>query len=252
MNLDDIARRLDAARETRTALTSFSAADPTFDMTAGYDVQRRRRAGRTIAGWKLALTSRAKQRQVGVATPLYGFLDAGDALDPGRPVDVGSLIAPRAEPELVFTMGDDLAGPHTTAAQVLAATDSIAAGIELIDSRYVDYRFSPADLIADNTSAATYLVGPGRPPQDLDLPVLGVVLANNGHIVDTAAGAAVMGHPAAAVAWLVRQLHIQEGCGLRRGQVVLSGGLTSAVPVTAGDTVTARFAHLGALTLDCR
>lgn len=252
MQLDEIARRLDEARQNASAITPFSDADPELDMTAGYRVQRRRRAERTIAGWKLALTSRAKQQQVGVDTPLYGFLEAGDALDPGQSMNLDALIAPRAEPELVFVMGDDIAGPSVTAVQVLAATATIAPGIEIIDSRYRDYRFAPGDLAADNTSAGAYLVGPGGVPQNLDLPRLGVVLTKNGELVETAAGAAVMGHPAAAVAWLVRQLHVHEGMGLQRGQVVMSGGLTSAVPISAGDTVTAEFAHLGALTLICR
>ncbi|WP_431236026.1 2-keto-4-pentenoate hydratase (plasmid) [Mycolicibacterium psychrotolerans] len=251
MDPDDVARRLDAARTHRNPLTPFTDLHPTFDLAAGYHVQRRRRAAHTVVGWKLALTSLAKQQQVGVDTPLYGFLAADDALGLGQPVRVESLIAPRAEPELVFVMGDDVAGPNITAAQVLAATDTVAAGIEVIDSRYLDYRFAPGDLAADNVSAATYLIGVGRPPHDVDLPVLGVVLTKNGHVVDTAAGAAVMGHPAAAVAWLVRELYTREGVGLQRGQVVFSGGLTSAVPVRAGDTITAEFAHLGQLTFDC-
>ncbi|GAY17838.1 2-keto-4-pentenoate hydratase [Mycobacterium sp. shizuoka-1] len=252
MEFDDIAHRLDTARARRTAVTPFSDTAPDFDVGAGYHVQRRRRAGRALAGWKLALTSRAKQRQVGLDAAMYGFLGRDDALAPGQALNVGSLIAPRVEPELVFIMGDDIAGPGITGAQVLAATAEVAAGIEVIDSRYLDYRFSPGDLAADNASAANFLIGPGRPPQDLELPVLGVVLAKNGELVDTATGAAVMGHPAAAVAWLVRRLHTQEGLGLRRGQIVFSGGLTGAVPVGAADTVTAEFAHLGRLTLDCR
>lgn len=185
--MDEIAARLDTARRTRCAIASFSDGHPPIDLDLelGYRVQRHRRRGRPVAGWKLALTSRAKQRQVGVDTPLYGFLDAADGLNLGQPVPTRSLIAPRAEPEIVFTLGEDLAGPCVTSADVLAAT------------------------------------------------------------------AAVMGHPAAAVAWLVRRLHMDGESGLRRGEVIFSGGLTSAVPIATGDTITIALGHLGSIVLAC-
>ena len=144
--------------------------------------------------------------------------------------------------------------PHaeTCKRRLLATTRELEEGYEEAQEDGPGQLRRPVDLAADNTSAGAYLVGPGGVPQNLDLPRLGVVLTKNGELVETAAGAAVMGHPAAAVAWLVRQLHVHEGMGLQRGQVVMSGGLTSAVPISAGDTVTAEFAHLGALTLICR
>ena len=111
-----------------------------------------------------------------------------------------------------------------TATQVLAATCGVAAGIELIDSRYKDYRFTMPDVVADNSSAGRYVVGTSVPVAGIDLRLVGVVLELGGQVVGTAAGAASLGHPAAAVAWLVRSL-AREGMGARRGDVVLSGGL---------------------------
>src|SRR5262252_6306084 len=129
----EIAARLTKARADRTAIGSLSAElpDSGFDLAAAYDVQRRLRgeAG-PLAGWKLGLTSRAKQAQVGVSEPLYGFLAAADALDLGSPLEVGEHIQPRCEPEIVFIMGADLAGPAVTSSAVLAATASVAVGIE--------------------------------------------------------------------------------------------------------------------------
>jgi 2-oxo-3-hexenedioate decarboxylase len=249
MIVDEIATRLDTARSQRAAIAPFSDTDPSLDLDTGYRVQHQRRQGRPIAGWKLGLTSTAKQRQVGVDTPVYGFLETADGLSLGQPLSTGALIAPRAEPEIVFILGEDLTGPHVTSADVLRATDAVAAGIEILDSRYQDYRFTPADLAADNVSAGRYLVGPPRSPRNLDLDLLGAVLAKNGDVVHTAAGAAVMGHPATAVAWLARRLHENGDTGLHRGQLVFSGGLTAAVPVTAGDTVTVDIGLLGRIAL---
>ncbi len=249
--IDEIATRLDTARRTRCATASLSDGHPPLDLALGYRVQRHRRQERPVAGWKLALTSQTKQRQVGVDTPLYGFLDAADGLNLGQPVPTRALIAPRAEPEIVFILGDDLAGPFVTSADVLAATAAVAAGIEILDSRYQDYRFTAADLAADNVSAGRYLVGPPHSPRGLALDLIGAVLTKNGEVIDTAAGAAVMGHPAAAVAWLVRRLHEDGERGVRRGQVIFSGGLTSAVPIATGDTITVALGRLGCIALAC-
>ncbi|WP_006246275.1 2-keto-4-pentenoate hydratase [Mycolicibacterium tusciae] len=248
MTISGIAARLDTARRERSAIAPFSDTDPSFELELGYRVQHHRRQGRPLAGWKLGLTAHVKQRQVGVDTPLYGFLDAADGLNLGQPLPIDTLIAPRAEPEIVFVLGDDLAGPHITTADVLTATAAVAAGIEIIDSRYEDYRFTAADLAADNVSAGRYLVGPPQLPQGLELDLLGAVLSKNGDVIATAAGAAVMGHPAAAVAWLARRLHADGEAGLRCGQVIFAGGLTAAVPVAAGDTITVDIGQLGRIT----
>jgi len=101
-----------------------------------------------------------------------------------------------------------------------------------------------------NTSAGRYLVGSAVPAAGIDLRLIGVVLEHNGDVVATAAGAAALGHPAAAVAWLVRSL-AAENEGLRAGDIVLSGGLTAAVPVKAGDVVTVTADRLGSIELGC-
>jgi 2-oxo-3-hexenedioate decarboxylase len=216
----EVAARLAKARSDRTAIDSLSAELDGFDLAAGYEVQRllRREAG-PLAGWKLGVTSRAKQ--------------------------------PRCEPEIFFIMGADLAGPAVTSSAVLAATASVAVGIEVLDSRYANYKFTMPDVVADNTSAGRYVVGSAVPAAGLDLRLIGVLLEHNGEVVATAAGAAALGHPAAAVAWLVRSL-AAENEGLRAGDIVLSGGLTAAVPVKAGDVVTVSADRLGSVELACQ
>jgi 2-oxo-3-hexenedioate decarboxylase len=251
-NVADIAARLQKAVAERTAIEPFSDEHADLDLATGYAVQRLlREAAGPLAGWKLGVTSRAKQAQVGVSSPVFGFLPAAAALDLGEPLDTSQLIQPRCEPEIVFMIGRDLAGPHVTAAHVLAASAGVAVGIEVLDSRYRDYRFTMADVVADNTSAGRFVVGAPVPPAGLDLRLVGVVLEKNGEVVATAAGAASLGHPAAAVAWMIRTM-AAEGEGLRAGEVVLSGGLTAAVPVAPGDVVVATIDRLGTIELSCR
>ncbi len=186
-----------------------------------------------------------------MSDPIYGFLAAANAVDMGEPLDTASLIQPRCEPEIVFVLGRDLSGPDVTAAEVVDATSGVAVGIEVLDSRYHDYKFTMADVVADNTSASRFVVGAAVDPQGIDLDLVGVVLEKNGEVVGTATGAACMGHPAAAVAWLARQLSA-EGEGLRAGEIVLSGGLTAAIPVGPGDVVVASVDRLGSIELACR
>jgi 2-oxo-3-hexenedioate decarboxylase len=248
-DIGELAARLATAAEHRTAILPLSGEVPGLDAGTGYAIQRLARdtAG-PLAGWKLGLTSRGAPAQAGIGGPVHGFLASANALDLGQPLASHELIQPRAEPQIAFVIGRDLAGPAVTAADVLAATASVAPGIEIVDSRFLGYRYTVPDLIADNASAGRYLVGAPVPPDGIDLRLAGVVLEHDGEVVGTAAGAAALGHPAAAVAWLVRSLAV-AGEGLRAGQVVLSGGLTAAVPVRPRDVVVVSIDRLGSLEL---
>lgn len=250
-DITGLAARLAKAAADRAAIAPLSGELPGLDAAAGYAIQAlaREQAGR-LAGWKLGVTSRAKQAQVGLGEPVRGFLACANALDLGAPLRTGELIAPRAEPEIVFFIGRDLSGPAVTAADVLAATAGVATGIEILDSRFLGYRFTMPDVIADNASAGRYVTGAPVPPAGIDLRLAGVVLEHNGEVTATAAGAASLGHPAAAVAWLARSL-AAAGEGLRAGQIVFSGGLTAAVPLRPGDVVVATIDRLGAVELAC-
>ena len=225
---------------------------PGLDVDTAYAIQdealRLRRArGETLIGLKLGLTSRAKQQRMGIDSPLLAWLTDAMVLPAGVPVP--SLIHPRAEPELVFVLGRSLAGPGVTAATALAAVDRVYGGIEVIDSRYADYRFTLPDAVADNGSSAYFSVGPvGLPPSSLDLSLEAALLEVDGQIVDTATGAAVQGHPAEALALAANALGAR-GLALEPGWLVLTGGMTDAVPVRPGSRVAAHFSHLGSITL---
>jgi 2-keto-4-pentenoate hydratase len=159
-------------------------------------------------------------------------LTAEQALDVGQPL---TAVEHDAAPVLAFVMSRDLAGAHVTTTDVLAATSSVAVGIECID---------PAD-------GGRFVSASPVPVTGIDLRLIGVVLEHNGDVVATASGAAALGHPAASVAWLVRSL-AGTGDGLRAGQVVLSGRLTPGVPVVAGDVVVASIDRIGSVELPIR
>ncbi|WP_410564076.1 2-keto-4-pentenoate hydratase [Amycolatopsis sp. cmx-4-61] len=249
MNVREAAASLLATVSERAPL---SADWPDLDVDTAYAIQdealRQRRArGETLIGVKLGLTSRAKQQRMGIDAPLLAWLTDAMVLPAGVPVP--SLIHPRAEPELVFVLGRRLAGPGVTAATALAAVDRVYGGIEVIDSRYADYRFTLPDAVADNGSSAYFSVGPvGLPPAALDLSLEAALLEVDGQIVDTATGAAVLGHPAEALALAANTL-AARGLALEEGWLVLTGGMTDAVPLHPASRVAAHFSHLGSLTL---
>lgn len=207
-----------------------------------------RERGQRVAGYKMGLTSRAKMEQVGVDQPLWGFLTDASARADGAAIEVATLIHPRVEPEVAFVMHDALAGPDCSEEAVLAATAYLVPALEIIDSRYKDFRFDLSSVIADNTSAALFVVGrnhrdPHR-PTPVELGRAPVRLWRNGELAEEATTAAVLGHPARSVAALVAALH-GRGAELPAGAVVLTGAATAAVPAAAGDHFEAEIGDLG-------
>ena len=253
----DIAHRLINAAFHRKATTPLTDDHPDLDVEAAYEVQNavvqaRVDGGAAIIGAKLGLTSLAKQKQMNVTEPLYGWLTDDMQLDTGDTLVCSNYIQPRCEPEVAFLLAEDLEGPHVLAAHVIAATALVFPAIDILDSRFAGYKFTGPDVIADNSSCAGFVFGgQGVDPRGIDLRLIGCTFEKNGVLLATAAGAAVLGHPAAAVAWMVRRM-AERGQGMRAGQVVMAGALTEAVAVAPGDTVVARFDRLGTVELPCR
>jgi 2-oxo-3-hexenedioate decarboxylase len=227
---------------------------PSMDWGDAYAIQdeilRRKLArGARLVGLKAGLTSHAKMKQMGVDTPVFGFLVDSFRVPEGGEVKTGELIHPKVEPEIAFVLKRALKGPGCHIGAVLAATDFVLPGIEVIDSRYRDFKFDLKSVVADNTSAARFVVG-GRAmrPEQLDMRTLGVVMEKNGEVVSIGAGAAVLGHPAAALAALANHLG-KRGQEIPAGALILSGGVTEAVSVGPGDHVSLRIQHLGSVSL---
>lgn len=225
---------------------------PELDLDTAYRVQKRLiekkvEAGEKVVGVKLGLTSRAKQERMGITSPLTAVLTDGYVLEADVPIPLAELIHPRVEPEIVFVMGKRLEGPGVTAATALDAVESVHAGLEIIDSRYVDFKFTLPDVVADNASSARFLVGgKALSPKNLNLALEACVLTVNGTVVASATGAAVQGHPAEALALAANAL-AARGEAIEAGQLVLTGGLTDAVFVHAGDQIGAEFTSLGSV-----
>ena len=227
---------------------------PTMDWDDAYAIQaeilRRKLArGSRLIGLKAGLTSHAKMKQMGVDTPVFGFLVDNFCVPEGGEVKTAELIHPKVEPEIAFVLKRALRGPGCHIGAVLAATDFVLPGIEVIDSRYRDFKFDLKSVVADNTSAARFVVGgQALPPDRVDLRTLGVVMEKNGQVVSVGAGAAVLGHPAAAIAMLANHLG-KRGQEIPAGTLILSGGVTEAVAVKAGDHVSLRLQGLGSVSL---
>ena len=249
-----LAEHLEACQLQARDTTKITDQHPGMDWDDAYAVQdeilRRKLArGARVVGFKAGLTSHAKMKQMGVDTPVFGFLVDEFVVPEGSEIKTSELIHPKVEPEICFVTRSELRGPGCHIGAVLAACDFVLPGIEVIDSRYRDFKFDLKSVVADNTSASRFVVG-GRiaPARDIDLRTLGIVLEKNGESVAFGAGAAVLGHPAAAVAMLVNHLG-RRGQVLPAGSLVLSGGITEAVAVRAGDHVTLRMQHLGSVSL---
>ncbi|MFD1539800.1 2-keto-4-pentenoate hydratase [Nonomuraea guangzhouensis] len=226
-----------------------------FDLATAYQVQdavvaRRVAEGERIVGAKLGLTSRAKQQAMGVHEPLYAWLTDAMNHPAEKPLQLDGFIHPRVEPEIAFVMAQPLKGPGVGVLDVLAATGAVAGALEIIDSRYRDFRFTLPDAVADNASSAAFVLGPLQHPADFDLSLVGCVLEVDGQAIDSAAGAALLGHPAEAVAALANDLG-RRGISLEPGWVILAGGLTAPVALSPATSVVARFSRLGTVRLLC-
>jgi 2-oxo-3-hexenedioate decarboxylase len=249
----EFARQLDLAAQECRAIPKLTDSEPELSMSDAYAIQwalreRRLAAGARLTGLKMGLTSRAKMKQMGVATPIYGFLLDEYCVPGDFEIAADRLIHPRIEPEIAFVTHCTLAGPGCTIASALAAIAFVIPAIEIIDSRYAGFKFDLASVVADNASSARYIAGScARRLQQLDLRTLGVVVEKNGEGVAFGAGAAVLGHPAQSLAMLANLLAEREQ-SIPAGSYVMTGGLTEAIGAAAGDHFVARFQDLGCVS----
>lgn len=227
---------------------------PQMDWEDAYAIQeaikqRKIARGCRIIGYKAGLTSHAKMQQMGVSNPVFGFLADYFSVPEGSAVKLSELIHPKVEPEIAFVTKTALKGPGCHIGTVLAATDFVMPAIEIIDSRYRDFKFDLKSVIADNCSSSRFVVGGRmRAVADLDLRTIGVVLEKNGEVVALGAGAAVLGHPAAAIAMLANLLG-ERGEEIPAGSLILSGAITEAVMVKAGDNVSLQMQGMGSVNV---
>lgn len=252
--IEQLAEHLETCELQAHDTLKITDAHPDMDWDDAYAIQaailaRKLARGARVVGLKAGLTSHAKMKQMGVTDPVFGFLVDYFSVPDGGTVKTSELIHPKVEPEIAFVLKHALKGPGCHIGAVLAATDFVMPGIEVIDSRYRDFKFDLKSVVADNTSAARFVVG-GQPlrPDAVDLRTVGLVLEKNGQPVAMGAGAAVLGHPAAAIAMLANHLG-RRGQEIPAGSLILSGGATEAVAVAAGDHVCLRVQGMGSTSI---
>jgi 2-keto-4-pentenoate hydratase len=206
--------------------------------------------GRRIVGRKAGLTAKAVQTQLGVDQPDFGVLFDDMMIPDGGMLDPAKCLQPKAEAEIAFVLGADLSDPNTTADMASAAVATVHAALEIVDSRIADWKISFADTVADNGSSAFYVLSEaGKPLDGLDLYAAGMVMEINGQIASLGAGAAALGHPLKAAAWLASTL-AQRGEPLKKGDVLLAGALGPMVAMTPGDHIRAIVGGIGDVTLN--
>lgn len=207
-------------------------------------IDRHRAEGRRVAGRKIGLTSPGIQKQVGVDRPDYGVVFDSHVFESGARLSRSGMkmIAPRLEGELAFVLKRNLRGPGITREDVVDASLSILPIFEVIDSRVADWKIRIADTIADNASGFGTVLGSlssWSSSSDLDLATVTLSLERDGAELASGTGAAVLGHPAEAVAWLANALAAYDE-ELPAAQVILSGSFTAAIEALPGH-YTARF-----------
>jgi 2-oxo-3-hexenedioate decarboxylase len=253
MYLDILAHDIYQHQKDATVMGKITAAHTELSLKDAYNIQRINiekdlQAGDQFVGWKMGLTSLAKQQSVGVHQPIYGRLLKSMRFS-GEHLSLRGLIHPRVEPEFAFLINKKLEGNKVTEQDVWQATAAIIPALEVIDSRYRDFSFNLVDVVADNASSAKFLLGEQVfIPNQFQWENVKVQLKLNGHVVQGGKGADVMEHPVRSVIELVKMLH-SEGLCVEPGMIVLTGGITEAIDLKDRDTLTVEFGQVCTLFL---
>lgn len=244
-DIDQYAKIVDAAAQNAQAISQFP--DDAFDIETAYriqaaSIQRRLERGEARTGIKMGFTSRAKMQQMGVHDLIWGRLTDAMMIAEGDEVSMDRFVHPRVEPEVAFLLGDDLQGAMTMA-EAMSCVEAVAPALEIIDSRYENFRFSLADVIADNASSSGYVVGPWCAPEE-SIANLGILLNINGQTRQFGSTAAILGNPWRSLVHAARLAEI-AGEPLQAGWVVMAGAATAAEHLKPGDRIHAEFENLG-------
>lgn len=247
-----LAKQLLDARHYKKPITCLTAHHPELTLKDAYAIQQaviqlRQKNGEKVIGYKMGLTSKVKQEQMQIATPVFGILTDSMLMGDTSLLTFNHYVQPKAEPEIAFMIGRDLFG-DVSIEEALDACEGISIAIDIIDSSYENFKFSLVDIVADDCSAGSFLLHSRMiNPHRYDLANLGVSLFVNDQLVHSGSSSNVLGHPAEALVMLVRML-AERNEALRAGTVVLSGGMTAAITLAPGAHISARIEHLGELS----
>ncbi len=254
IDFQKIAALLEKSERTQCEVIRITEEYPTLSIEDGYQIQEeivkiKTQQGHHVVGPKMGLTSKAKMDQMNVDKPIYGYVfDYMVVSDEGN-LSMNELIHPKIEAEIAFVMGQDIGGDDVTAEEVLKSIKYIVPAMEIIDSRYKDFKFTLPDVIADNTSASRMVLGTQKTEiGKLELDKVKAELWVNGELKESGTGAAVLGNPVNSVVMLAKMLS-QKGKKVMAGDIVLTGALVQAVRISAGDRITAKFEGLGDVSI---
>lgn len=250
---DDMAAALHQAMITKTPIDPLTTGTPALTVADAYLIQQGLvklllAEGGRIVGYKLGLTSKPMQELMGVNEPDFGPVLSSMVVDDGSEIDLSNYIQPRVEAEIALVLGRPLAGPGVTALQAAQAVAGAAPAIEMVDSRIRDWKIKLVDTISDLASSAAIILGPRVvSTEGWDPRLVGMVVTRDGQTVATGAGAAALGNPVLALAWLANTL-APYGVTLQPGHFVMTGALHAAFPISPGDVIRAEFDRLGPVT----
>jgi 2-oxo-hept-3-ene-1,7-dioate hydratase len=258
--IQEAAGALLQAEATGRQIGLLSLQYPHLDLEGAYAIQgalieRKRAAGRKVIGWKIGLTSRAMQQALNIETPDSGVLLDDMLFEDGAKIPAGRFIQPRIEAEIAFMMKAPLKGKDVTRDDVLAATESVAPSLEILDTRVL--RADPAsrktriitDTISDNAANAGIVLGNQRHRIDaFDLRWIGAIVKRDGVVEETGLGAGVLDDPVTGILWLVHRL-AQYGQGIEAGQILLSGSFIRPIEAPHGSVFDADFGPFGNVSL---
>lgn len=249
--LEELAERVDRAAVEASAIAQLTDEFADLSLADSYTIQalsiaRRIARGERRIGVKMGLTSRAKMIQVGVDEVIWGRLTSNMLLEDGASLSISKFVHPRIEPEIVFLLKKRLAG-KVTAVEAMAAVEAVAPAMEVIDSRYINFKFALPDVVADNSSSSGLVIGAWRSPR-IDLSNLGMVMSVNGRPAQIGSSAAILGNPVRSLV-AAAQLVAQSGEALEPGYIVMAGGATAAHALKVGEVVSLEVQNLGSISI---
>ncbi|WP_088072430.1 2-keto-4-pentenoate hydratase [Gottfriedia luciferensis] len=254
--ITDIANKIYMHQKNGLEMDKITIEYPELNVNNAYEIQRLSieqaiKNGDPLIGWKMGLTSIAKQKSVNVDEPIYGRLTKSMELEENQLSMEGS-IHPRVEPEIAFMINKPLFGQDITAKDVWDATEYIVPALEVIDSRYKNFSFTLTDVVADNASSSKFIVGKQvNSPTYTSWDQIKVELYKNGVKVQSGVSSDVLDHPVESVVKLVKMLS-KNGEQIDPGMIILTGGITEAVHVEDGDIIEAHFEGIEKVSLQVK
>lgn len=248
MNKQDIAAKLVAARRGGQQ-AQMAWPDPAPALADAMEIQELafQQFNSPSVGWKVGATNDTALKNFGLSEPFYGpMAEAGVLQSPAELKKTDCIGA--VEPEFAFRMARDFprGGEDVNAESALSAVETVHVAIEVIGRRVSSPEYqSGIGIIMDFAGNAAFIVGPPIENwQDRDLASIAVDAQVDGEVVESGAGANVLGSPVNSLAWMAKRL-AEHGQTLKAGDWVSTGSSTIPVPAQAGKQVTAHFEDIG-------